>query len=351
MNEKTENIGGKLERKIYIKPYDRMVEDIVNGIDTGKIILNPEYQRNYVWDNVKASKLIESILLNIPIPVIYASEDMEGNWNIVDGLQRLYSIQRFLSNDFKLSGLESIPEINNYKYNTLPQMYKNKVNKGEFRIIVLQNDSDPNIQFDIFMRLNTGSVKLNAQELRNCLYRGALNDLVKKELSINEYVKKLFPKSMIKRMVIEEHILRFLAINDCYDEDINEFKDYNGRMNDLINKFMNNKKDCSSDELSDYKILFEETIEKAWEIYGDNAFKIDKSSDKMNGNLMDCILLAFKNKNICELILKKNEITVATDSLLENSSFMDSITRATGNTKNLKIRHDMFNAMLRSVYD
>ena len=83
----------KMQRKLFIKPYDRMVKDLVSEIESGMVILDPDYQRNYVWNNTKASLLVESILLNIPIPVIYASEDEDGKWIIVDGLQRLYSLK------------------------------------------------------------------------------------------------------------------------------------------------------------------------------------------------------------------------------------------------------------------
>ena len=101
-----EILSKKIERKLYIKPYDRMVKDLVVEIEEKQIILDPDYQRNYVWGNDKASLLIESILLNIPIPVIYASEDFDGKWVIVDGLQRLYSLKRYCNDEFKLSGLE-----------------------------------------------------------------------------------------------------------------------------------------------------------------------------------------------------------------------------------------------------
>ena len=169
----------KMQRKLFIKPYDRMVKDLVGEIDSGMVILDPDYQRNYVWSNTKASSLVESILLNIPIPVIYASEDEEGKWIIVDGLQRLFSLKRFYDDQFKLAGLETLEELNGFKYSKLEESAQKRLDRGELRVIVLQNDSDPNIQFDIFMRLNTGAVKLNEQELRNCLYRGKLNNLIK----------------------------------------------------------------------------------------------------------------------------------------------------------------------------
>ena len=141
----------KLERKLIIKPYDRMVKDLVNDINEGMIILDPDYQRNYVWKNDKASLLVESILLNIPIPVLYASEDEKGRWVIVDGLQRLYSLKRFFDDKFKLIRLETLPDLNGSKFTDLEPTIQNKLSRGEVRIIVLQNESDPEIQFDIFL--------------------------------------------------------------------------------------------------------------------------------------------------------------------------------------------------------
>lgn len=115
MNESTV----KMQRKLIIKPYDRMVKDLVVDINDDMIILDPDYQRNYIWDNKKASLLIESILLNIPIPVIYASEDANGKWIVVDGLQRLYSLKRYYANELKLTGLETLPELNGKNYEGL----------------------------------------------------------------------------------------------------------------------------------------------------------------------------------------------------------------------------------------
>ena len=91
-------------RKITTQAYDKSVADIVRMIDDKDIRLDPDYQRNYVWDNKKASMLIESIILNVPIPVIYVSQEDDDSWSVIDGLQRLYSLKRFFDGKFKLSG-------------------------------------------------------------------------------------------------------------------------------------------------------------------------------------------------------------------------------------------------------
>ena len=232
-----ENSTEKMQRKLFIKPYDRMVKDLVNDINGGMIILDPDYQRNYVWNNIRASRLVESILLNIPIPVIYAAEDTDNRWVIVDGLQRLFSLCRFYKNEFKLVGLETLTELNGSKYATLEDNIQKKLDRGELRIIVLQNDSDPNIQFDIFTRLNTGAVKLNEQELRNCMFHGKLNDMVKDIAKNNHYLRKIFSYNT-DRMITNELVLRYLAVSENFDRDTNEIRNYDGRIKNLINSYM-----------------------------------------------------------------------------------------------------------------
>ena len=99
--------------------YDKSISDVVAMIEAGDIVLDPDYQRSYVWDNKKASLLIESILLNVPIPVIYVAEDEDSRWNVVDGLQRLNSLRRFFAKEFKLRGLEVLQELNGSNYESL----------------------------------------------------------------------------------------------------------------------------------------------------------------------------------------------------------------------------------------
>lgn len=99
-------------RKITTQAYDKSVADMVRMMEDKDIRLNPEYQRNYVWDNKKASMLIESIILNVPIPVIYVSQEEDDSWVVIDGLQRLNSLKRFFAGKFKLSGLEILSDLN-----------------------------------------------------------------------------------------------------------------------------------------------------------------------------------------------------------------------------------------------
>lgn len=346
----SENLyGDKMQRKLFIKPYDRMIKDIVDEIEKGMIILDPDYQRNYVWKNDKASLLVESILLNIPIPVIYASEDNDGKWVIVDGLQRLYSLKRFFNNEFKLIGLETLPELNGKRFSNLDSYVQNKLSRGELRIIVLQNDSDENIQFDIFMRLNRGSVTLNEQEMRNCLYRGKLNDLIKDIANNNDYVKIIFPKTKTNRMVTNELILRYLAISENYNKIENIVSNYDGRIKNHLNYFMKEFQNPSNEQLESFKSKFEQQINKSYEIFGEYAFRKEQGGNKINASLYECIMIAFEDYTIEQLKDKQDLILQGTKKLIENVDFEKSIDKATGNTEVLKYRLNTYINMLKEI--
>ena len=169
------------KRILRTQAYDKSVSDLISmmGADSNDIILDPHYQRSYIWDNKRASLLIESILLNVPIPVIYVAEDDDGRWNVVDGLQRLNSLKRFFNNEFKLTGIEVLPELNRLQFSTLNAKAQRLLKNGIIRVIVILQESHPEIKYDIFLRLNRGAVRLSEQELRNCLYRGTFNSFIK----------------------------------------------------------------------------------------------------------------------------------------------------------------------------
>ena len=199
-------------RKLTTQAYDKSVADVVRMIEDKDIRLDPDYQRNYVWDNKKSSLLIESIILNVPIPVIYVSQEQDDTWSVIDGLQRLYSLKRFFEGKFKLSGLEILSELNKHDINSLNPKALRLLKNGLLRVIMITHDSNEEIKYDVFMRLNTGSVHLNEQELRNCLYRGNLNKLLKELTNNVQWQTLLGLKAPHKRMADRELILRFLAI-------------------------------------------------------------------------------------------------------------------------------------------
>ena len=157
------------------------------------------------------ARLIESILLNVPIPPCYLSQNDDYELDVIDGQQRIYSIYRYAKNKFKLSDLEVMREYNGLRFFELPDKLQRKLKTYTLRCIIITNDSHPEIRFDVFERLNTNTIPLNAQELRNCILRGPLVDLINKLAGYRLWLDILNRQEPDRRMRGEELILRFFA--------------------------------------------------------------------------------------------------------------------------------------------
>ena len=330
-------------RKITTQAYDKSVADIVRMIDDKDIRLDPDYQRNYVWDNKKASMLIESIILNVPIPVIYVSQEEDDSWSVIDGLQRLYSLKRFFDGKFKLSGLEILSDLNKSDINTLNPKALRMLKNGLLRVIMITHDSNEEIKYDVFMRLNTGSVHLTEQELRNCLYRGSLNRFLKEVVQNGIWLKLMGLREPHVRMADRETALRFLAIWKSWDSQTETLKGYKGRMKSFLNTFMSEHKDIKSSESGEWKQVFEDTVNKVYQVYGENAFKrqgLDGTTEKtINRAIIDVIMLSSTQHTIEEL-MNKRELIV--NRFLEKTNneidFKNSIKIGTSDTKVITYR-------------
>ncbi|MCH5319785.1 MAG: DUF262 domain-containing protein [Paramuribaculum sp.] len=330
-------------RKITTQAYDKSVSDIVRMIDDKEIRLDPDYQRHYVWDNKKASMLIESIVLNVPIPVIYVSQESDDTWSVIDGLQRLYSLKRFFDGKFKLSGLEILSELNKQDINTLNPKALRMLKNGLLRVIMITHDSNEEIKYDVFMRLNTGSVHLTEQELRNCLYRGNLNKLLK-AFSLNETWQQLLGlKSPHKRMADRELALRFLAIYNAWDKEAQELRGYKGRMKSFLNNFMSDNKNIKVDLSNEWTSLFEETINKVITIYDTDAFRRSTrdggKENSINRAIMDILLLSSSQHSLEELYPNKEIINNRLSEMIKtDDEFSNSLKIGTSDTKIITLR-------------
>ncbi len=176
---------------------NRMIT-IENDID-----LNPDFQRNLVWDKTKKSLLIESILLGIPLPVFYFSESKSGTYHVVDGLQRLSTITSYLNNEFKLKNLEHLKDVCEGKYykpdsskkisvsNSLDRKYTRRLEKAQLVVYIIENISPQKVKFDIFKRINTGGKPLNRQEVRNCMAENPVRHFLKRCVHSKEFCLQL----------------------------------------------------------------------------------------------------------------------------------------------------------------
>lgn len=266
-----------IERKVLIQPYDYAVRTLMDMVIEGDLILDPDYQRNYRWPDEKASRFIESIALNIPVPVFYFAEEADGKFSVIDGQQRLTSLFRYmkpkeLSELFKergieelvLSGLKVRPDLNGKKYLELSAADRSVLAKRPMRCIVVLNESDDTLKFEVFERLNTGSSALTDQEVRNCLYRGGFNDLVK-ELATYEKFQSLIslPATSKKNMKDAELVVRFLAYRD-----FTELTKYSDNYTEYLNKYMEDNREVSAPQADKIRGLFTDTIDLIYDQLG-----------------------------------------------------------------------------------
>lgn len=215
------------ERTVKTQNIEYDLDTIVRRVKNGLIKLDPDYQRKHRWTNDVSSRLIESLILNIPIPTIYLSQDFDADeeleenisrFSVVDGQQRLTAIIEFLENRLRLSEMEVLKDLNDFSYEELPGFLKRRLDERTLKFLRIDSTLDSQVKYDIFERLNTGSVKLEAQELRNAVYRGKFNNFIKK-LSLDESYMAILQinssdrekNKKVEKMEDVELILRFLS--------------------------------------------------------------------------------------------------------------------------------------------
>lgn len=185
--------------------------------DEEKDIYIPTYQRQFIWSEERQSKFIESVLLGLPMPFMFMADMKDGTWEVVDGSQRIQTLNSFLNNDLTLCKLKRLTTLNGFKFEDLPLPHKRKFRKQTIRIIVLSDKADEAVRREIFERINTGSDILKAMEVRRGAYTGSFYEFIA-ECSKNKKFKELCPLSQSRedRQEREELVLRFFAYSERY---------------------------------------------------------------------------------------------------------------------------------------
>lgn len=216
-----------------------LVETCVKRLIQRSIILSPDFQRHEVWDDVRKSRLIESLMLKIPIPMFYVSADEKNVFTVVDGLQRLSSFRDFIigrnsyekkseesqGNGMKLSGLEFWTQYNGYTFNELPTYLQNRITETELTFTIINPGTPDEVKRNIFKRINTGGLYLTPQEIRNALYTGKSTELLNRLSGTSEFLRATANAVNTKRMDDLELILRCIAFvirdKDAYPKNNN----------------------------------------------------------------------------------------------------------------------------------
>jgi hypothetical protein len=342
----------KAQDRLVLQASDLSLGTIANMVEKKAINITPGYQRRERWSNQKKSALIESFLLNIPVPPVYLVEDEFGKYSVVDGKQRITAIHSFLTNELSLSKLESFTELDGFSFENLPLEMQNALEVRPYmRVITILKQSDPLLKFEVFTRLNRGGESMYPQELRNVAFRGLMNDLVF-ELSENVFLKQQLKikndkSAGYQQMTDAETVLRFLTLAE-------RWRTFSGDFRIGMDNFMARHRFANKKELSFYRTRFERAIDGCEKIWGNNAFKRPYGSiwrDQFISGLYDAQMIGVDNIDDNELskaIINSSLIVNKTKLLFDDNFFTDSVLQATNQNRKIKYRVEQMIDILKS---
>jgi len=290
------------QRNLITQFVDYNLKTLSELLEEDTINLHPEYQRRYRWNDERQSKLIESFIMNVPVPPIFLNEDDFGKYSVIDGKQRLNTIKRFFTDELELVGLKVFQNLNGKIFSNLPLPYQNYLKtRAVLRAIIILNESDEDIKYKVFQRLNTGGVKLNDQEIRNSAYPGDLNDLTLR-LSENPTFHKLLgvddknESKIYQEMKDVEYVLRFFTFFENPDY-------FSGDISWKMSDFVRKNQRMEETKIKEYEKQFLNTINFINRLFGEFAFKrwLENKGywkKKMTTPLFDAVIFACIDRDV-----------------------------------------------------
>lgn len=333
------------------------LRNIIDRLKHDEIDMNTDFQREgELWDAGKMSRLIESILIRFPLPAFYFDASNDDKWLVVDGLQRLSSIRKFVveknpAEQLRLRGLEYLGALAGKTYNDLPRTHHRRIDECPITLFLIQPGTPDEVKYSIFRRINTGGLTLNFQEIRNALASPRLRNYLK-ELSEYPYMKKTIG-AKTKRMQDQELVLRFLAFY------ANDYRKSKKNITVFLDEMMEKLEKMSQSELHDLSNAFRTALERCWNIFGESAFeKLTDRPDvtkrkRKNSTLFEVWTLSLASLSEEEMmildekkeILKRKHIQLVT----EDDSYFQSITFSTQTRGSYQIRCDKVQSLINEV--
>ncbi len=326
-----------------IRHEQRTVDDVLRRIKQGMFVMDPDFQRELVWNEVQQSKLIESVMMRIPLPVFYLAEDEQGRMIVVDGLQRLSTFQRFMNNELTLR-LEDRNELHRKKFKDLSPKLQTRV--GDFNLVLYIIDSKvpPQARLDIFERVNSG-VPLTRQQMRNSLYMGEATRFLKAESRTELFLQATGKSLKQTTMRDREFVNRFCAFQIL---GLGEYKD----MDDfLANVLIKMNRDPSM--LPNLSEAFAKSLKNNYHVFGKHAFRKHSLGQEnrgvLNASLWDVMSTGLSQYS--EEVVKQRapHLRRALVRLLEDEDFSYSITYATNGVGQVNYRFTEAHEMLEEV--
>ena len=348
-------------RNIKIDRVQFSIFELKRRYDRGNICLDPDFQRNEVWSTRQKSELIESVVMGIPLPLIYLAETMEGKLVIVDGRQRLTTFFRYLDNEFAINGLKIMTELNSCRFRDL----ENDVNKSKYAaeiedfqlvIQIIKYPTPDRVRFDIFDRVNRGGTPLNNQEMRNALYQGPATRLLN-ELAESEEFKaatghSVSPLHMKDKYIILRALSFYLWKKQLLKKKNGEIVVYRSDIEEFLGYAMEYLNWVDEQSRVELKKLFFRVMERCYARLGEDAFRIPTDS----GRRRPVSMTLFESLFYFVALLEEEQIELpagterhAVDEMLEDSVFLDALTYNVDSAVHVQNRFDTVEQKYREI--
>lgn len=345
-------------RDVDIVSKPMVISNIVEQLKCDDIILDPDFQRRPdLWDVVKQSRLIESLIINIPLPTFYFELCEDDRYVVVDGLQRLYAMKQFMALEetdpkrFRLKGLEYLSDFEGCLFEELPPKIQRRIKSQDVTAYVIRPGTPDRVKTSIFTRINTGGLKLEPAEIRNSVYRGRTAELLKELAHGEAFVRATRHKISSSRMLDREFVNRFLAF---YVLGVNEYK---GNLEEFMNDVLSILQKQPEGMLDQCRMDFTKAMVYAWNLFEDHAFRrkrTDGTYATLNRPLFEAVSvnLAKLDEEECQILQKKKEqVNAKYEELLDNTEFIAAISNGTAKIGNVRTRHKMIRDMFRRIIE
>lgn len=332
----------RAQADLVVQTSDLPLGTLASMVHEGAIDLQPGFQRRERWSADKQSALIESFLLNVPVPPVYLSEEDDGTYTAIDGKQRLKAVTDFMTGRLKLRSLERIEKADGLYFQNLPTEIQNSFRLRPFlRVVTLLKQTDPTLKYEVFLRLNRGGERLNAQEIRNVAFRGPLNDLIY-QLSNSSFLRDQlkitsFVSSAYREMSDAEYVLRFFALS----RNLNAFS---GSLVREMDEFMRNFQKAPPPELDQLSAKFSIAMNRVEQIWGGDAFKRPEGMgwrDQTLAGMYDAQMLAcdsLTEEEFADALSRAPAIRDGTRALFANVEFDKSVRAGTNTPARIRYR-------------
>ncbi|MEG4962361.1 MULTISPECIES: DUF262 domain-containing protein [unclassified Microcoleus] len=340
--------------KIRVKTKQMTMDLLLKRIKHEEINLAPDFQRNpNIWNRKAQSRLIESLLIRIPLPAFYIDATDDTQWLIIDGLQRISTFKSFiLDRELKLTGLEFLSnELDNKTYNQLSRDYQRRIDETELTLYLIEPGTPDEVKYRIFQRINTGGLPLNNQELRQAINPGQANKILKNLASLSEFKRVTnLSKNRKNRLDDHEFVLGFIAFRLTKYQDYPTKKGRNYFLHEAMKKL--NKIDKNLEKKLEQQFII--GMKAAYNIFGEDTFRkiLNNSSKKspVNKALFECWSVALSQLNEQEietLINKKEKLKELFIQKMESDpDFLKSISQA---ANKVQYRFSKINKMIEEV--